>query len=267
MGLLLQFVLMLVFSAALAAVVLPIARTYTGDTRILIAQVAGFGGILISVYLARRYLDKRSFASLGLQPSKRTWPDLLFGFLLGGAVMGVIFGIEWAAGWLVSPSFAWQQGTFPLLVMALLYYVMVGFQEEILARGYWLQNLAETMKTPWAIVLTSVFFALGHLGNEGANALAVLSLIGAGLLLAYGWLRSGRLWLPIGLHIGWNFFESALGFPVSGLEGFHLLTHTVRGPEALVGGAFGPESGLLSFLAMALAAVAIFLWTRERAPR
>jgi len=262
----LQFVVLLILSGALALVILPLARRYGADTKIAIAQIATFLGTVASIYLARRFFDRRSFSSLGLRLTRRAGGDLLFGIVLGGVVMSVIFAIEWAAGWMQSPTWIdWQPGITLSLLTAVFYFVMVGVQEELFVRGYWLQNLNEAMKTGWAVLLTSVFFALGHLGNEGANLLSVLSLIAAGYLLAYGWMRTGQLWLPIGLHIGWNFFESALGFPVSGLENFKLVTHTVVGPEIWVGGAFGPESGLLSFVAMGLAALAIYFWTkRER---
>lgn len=262
--LLLQFVLLLLMTGLLSLVILPVAKLRGGDEKITILQIAPFLATLLSVYLARRFLDKRSFTSLGLH-SDGAVRDLLFGFALGGTVMLFLFGVEWAAGWLKSPE--WRGGEGGMIVavsVTLAYYVMIGVQEELLARGYWLQNLAESMNIGWAVALSSLIFAIGHLGNEGFNALAVLSLLAAGVLLAFGWVRSGQLWLPIGLHIGWNFFESALGFPVSGLESFHLVRHVVNGPEILVGGAFGPESGLLSFVAMGLAALGIYLWTKRQ---
>jgi hypothetical protein len=68
------------------------------------------------------------------------------------------------------------------------------------------------------------------------------------------------------LHIGWNFFEGPVfGFPVSGLTDMpSLLIHTVSGPEIVTGGAFGPEAGLVIIPAMALGALAIFWYTRDR---
>jgi hypothetical protein len=59
------------------------------------------------------------------------------------------------------------------------------------------------------------------------------------------------LWLPIGLHFGWNFTEGVvLGAPLSGsgidLPG--LLVAHPSGPELLTGGRFGPEAGLPALL-------------------
>jgi hypothetical protein len=265
--LVLHFLLLVLASGLFSLVILPIAKRGSGNSKIVIAQVAGFLGVLTSVYIARRFLDKRSFPSLGLKLSKQSGFDLLFGFLLGGVVMFLLFVLEWLAGWVKEPFFVdWKPEVALSLVVAVFYYVMIGIQEEILARGYWLQNLSEAMNIFWAVILSSLFFAIGHLGNVGINPIAFLSLMGAGALLSYGWLRTGQLWLPIGLHIGWNFFESVFGFPVSGLvEGFHLVNHTIQGPEIIVGGMFGPESGVLSFLIMGVAAFGIHFWTKKRA--
>jgi len=264
--LILQFILMVIASGLFSLFILPVAKLTPGTYKIAIAQVAGFLGVITSVYLARYFLDKRTFSSLGFELSKQSIGDLLFGFILGAGVMLILFAIEWLAGWIRQPLLIdWKPESLSLLILAIIYYVMIGFQEETLARGYWLQNLSGAMNIIWAVLLSSLFFAVGYLGNAGINPLALLSLIGAGVLLSYGWVRTGQLWLPIGLHIGWNFFESALGFPVSGLEGFHLVSFTTQGPEIIIGGAFGPESGLISFFVMGLAAAGIYIWTKKRA--
>jgi membrane protease YdiL (CAAX protease family) len=88
-----------------------------------------------------------------------------------------------------------------------------------------------------------------------------------GLFLAFGYLRTHQLWLPIGLHIGWNFFEGTVfGFPVSGLGYFRLIEQTSLGPEIATGGAFGPEAGLVILPVTLLGAVLIYVFTRNRQP-
>jgi membrane protease YdiL (CAAX protease family) len=98
--------------------------------------------------------------------------------------------------------------------------------------------------------------------------LSFIGLVAAGLFLAYAYVITRQLWLPIGLHIGWNFFEgNVFGFPVSGLETFKLITLRVHGPELWTGGAFGPEAGLIVFpaLLLGLGLMAGYVYTlRER---
>lgn len=224
-----------------------------------------------SVFVARRLLDRRSFASLGLRWNGRAAADLLIGFLISGAMIGVIFLVEAAAGWLRIEGFAWQSTSVPYLAVQLAFsviaFLMVGWHEELLARGYWLQNLSEGLNLYWGVALSSALFALAHVANPNVSWEAILGLFFAGLFLAFGYLRTGQLWLPIGLHFGWNLFEGTVfGFPVSGTEYFRLLRQTALGPELVTGGDFGPEAGLIQLPALLLGTAAILWYTEKRNP-
>lgn len=231
--------------------------------------LAPLAGITLATWGARRWLDRRSFQGLGLELDEFAWRDLLFGTLMPGALFGLIFLIEWAAGWLALQGSALStQGAGPSLLSLLNWFVIfiiVGYQEELLSRGYHLQTLTEGLNLPLGVFISSAVFAVLHVFNPHASVLSTLGILFAGYFLAYGWLRTGQLWLPIGLHIGWNFFQGPIfGFPVSGLEGFHLLNHEVGGPQLLTGGRFGPEAGLLGYVAMAVGALLIWSYTQGR---
>jgi hypothetical protein len=87
----------------------------------------------------------------------------------------------------------------------------------------------------------------------------------AGIFLGYGYVRTRQLWLPIGLHLGWNFCEGVVfGFPVSGLDIYALTRIEVTGPELWTGGAFGPEAGLIILPALIVGAGLIYWVTRNR---
>jgi hypothetical protein len=145
-------------------------------------------------------------------------------------------------------------------------FILVGWQEELLSRGYWLQNLRDGLNLVWGVLISSAFFALGHAANPNASWEAMLGLFAGGLFLAYGYVRTRKLWLPIGLHIGWNLFEGTIyGFPVSGSPFFTLVRQTVHGPEWITGGDFGPEAGLIILPALLVGVGLIYLYTRDRA--
>ncbi|MEA1978638.1 MAG: type II CAAX endopeptidase family protein [Chloroflexota bacterium] len=225
--------------------------------------------ILSATYLARRFLDYRSFSSLGLQFDRSTLSDLIVGFLIPGLMMALIFLVEYAAGWTQFQGWSWQTVGMRESVIGLLgglsVFIIVGINEEILSRGYHLQNLIEGLNLHWALFLSSSVFALLHLLNPSSSLMSTLGLLAAGYFLAYGWVRTHKLWLPIGLHIGWNFFEgNVFGFNVSGLDTFRLLLHTPSGPEFITGGTFGPEAGLIAIPAMLLGAWLVKLYTRDR---
>jgi membrane protease YdiL (CAAX protease family) len=194
----------------------------------------GLIGITLSVYVARRWLDKRSFSSLGLRWDPDASRDLLVGILIPALLMALIFLTEWAFGWLDFQGISGRVG--PSQTLEIGYwaaaFLMVGYYEELLSRGYWLQNIAEGLGLPVGVFLSSAIFAILHAANPSASVMSTLGILAAGYFLAFGYLRTRQLWLPIGLHIGWNFFQGPIfGFHVSGLETARLLIHTSVGPD------------------------------------
>ena len=247
---------------------------YRGELEVIITSISpaimiDVVSVLSATYLARRFLDYRSFSSLGLQIDRSTVSDLIIGFIIPGLMMALIYLVEYAAGWTQFQGWSWQTVGISQSAIGLLgglsAFIMVGVGEEILSRGYHLQNLMEGLNLHWALFLSSCVFALLHLFNPSSSFMSTIGLLAAGYFLAYGWVRTRKLWLPIGLHIGWNFFEgNVFGFHVSGLDTFRLLLHTPSGPEFITGGTFGPEAGLIVLPAMLLGALLVKLYTRER---
>lgn len=225
--------------------------------------------IYLSVYIARRFIDRRSFLSLGFRWDVFAFNDLWVGFFIAGGMMGLIYLIELAAGWLQYQSLGWD-GTSQLdflskLLMWFIVFLAVGFYEELLSRGYRLQNFEEGAGAPVAVLVSSLIFALEHLQNPNAWWGAVVGITAAGIFLAFGYLRTRQLWLPIGLHIGWNVFEGLVfGFPVSGLNLPGLIVAQVDGPKYFTGGAFGPEAGLVLLPALLLGTLLVFWYTKNR---
>lgn len=235
----------------------------------LAGSLASAAAITLATGFARRFLDRRSWVSLGFQFDRHTLPDLLVGFAVPGLLMGLVFAAEWALGWVQFEGWAWEGGAWGAAVLGLLgglaLFCAVGYEEELLSRGYQLQNLVEGTNLRVGLFLTATLFSILHLFNPGAGWASFLGILAAGYFLAFGWLRTRQLWLSIGLHIGWNFFEGTIfGFPVSGLDMFRLMRHTVSGPAWFTGGAFGPEAGLIILPAMAIGGSLIWLYTRGR---
>jgi membrane protease YdiL (CAAX protease family) len=228
-----------------------------------------FPAILLATFIARTVLDQRTFRSLGLYLNRQTFLDLIVGFFIPFLLIGLIFLTEWRLGWLKIETTAWQSPPnvrWDLsLLGSLVFFITVGFQEELIFRGYQLQNLIDGLDLPKGLLISSAFFALAHILNPHNSILSILGLFASGLFLAYAWIRTHQLWLSIGLHIGWNFFEGVIfGFPVSGTDTFRLITHSVNGPIVFTGGEFGPEAGLLLFPVLAIGSGLIWLFTRSR---
>lgn len=249
----------------------------------VIGGVAGLGGALLSVWLAGRFLDRRPFADFGFHLSGGWWLDLLFGMALGALLMTTVFLVQSGLGWVtVTGSFESLVPGAPfwlaVLVPATLF-VCVGFYEELVSRGYQLRNAAEGLNSSslgprgavllaWA--LSSAIFGYLHAANPNATILSTANVALAGLMLGCGYVLTGELAIPIGLHVTWNFFQGTVfGFPVSGLRigGATFLSIEQGGPALWTGGPFGPEGGLLAPAAMALGILLTALWVRLRRGR
>jgi membrane protease YdiL (CAAX protease family) len=239
-------------------------------TAIQVSVWASLPAVLVATWIARRWIDHRSMLSLGLQRDRYLLPDLTVGILLPALLLGLFSAILWAGGWIEVQGWAFDQRGLAVAVPALAafaQYVAVGVQEEVLSRGYHLRNLIEGTNLPLGVFLSSLLFALLHGANPEISLLGLLGIFASGLLFAFAWMRTGRLWLAIGLHTGWNFFEGTFfGFPVSGTKGFTLIHHRLNGPSLLTGGAFGPEGSLLIFPLLGLGALLLWSYTRDRDP-
>src|SRR6185436_7940059 len=91
----------------------------------------------------------------------------------------------------------------------------------------------------------------------------------AGMMLSIAYLRTRSLWLPYGLHLGWNVgLGFVLGYPLSGIKIDSLWSTVASAPQWLIGSEYGPEGGIIGTILFAAAAIAIRM-TRavETSPR
>jgi membrane protease YdiL (CAAX protease family) len=246
----------------------------------LVSGVVNLLAAILTVWLAGRLLDRRPFSAFGFHLGAGWWLDLLFGMVLGALLITILFLVELGLGWVrVTGTFETYRTNAPFVIYMLLpvaTFLCVGISEETVFRGYQLKNAAEGLNHPalgprgailLAWVLSSVFFAVLHADNPNATPISTLNIVLAGLMLGFGYVLSGELAIPIGLHITWNFFQGAVyGFPVSGTGAFGptILTTEQGGPELWTGGSFGPEGGLLVPGIMLLGMSLVALWTHLR---
>ncbi|NYI96869.1 hypothetical protein HNR12_003146 [Streptomonospora nanhaiensis] len=140
--------------------------------------------------------------------------------------------------------------------------------EEVLFRGVLFRVIEGWAGTWITLVLTSVLFGLMHLPNAGATAVGIGAAVIAGAMFAAAYAATRNLWLPIGLHFGWNYAASAIfSTEVSGAgTPTGLLDTTITGPAMLTGGSFGPEASPYSIVFCFLTAL-VFLWLAHRRGR
>lgn len=194
-------------------------------------------------------LDRRPFIHLGV------------GTLISAAAMSAIFFVEWSSG-LLSVS---HVNSMTALIRDLSSYVAVPLIEEFMFRCAVLGGLLVLIPRPFlAVVLSAALFGGVHAQNPNASILSVLGTMIGGLSYGFAYLEAERIWFPLGLHFGWNYFQARMfGFSISGgrVRGPapFMFQHDI-GPALLTGGAYGPEGGLIGFGARLFVVASVTAW-------
>src|SRR5579875_2165036 len=230
------------------------------------ALVAGTIGLCITGLFANlltlRVFDRRPLADIGLRATAASLSNFSLGLLLGGGAAALMLLAPLLAGSAhvvqqENSSFTWGGLFFYFFAI-----LVAAMGEEMIFRGYVFQLLVEKMG-PFATVLPmAVIFGLMHLSNPHSSFLGVLNTSLWGVILGYAFLRSHDLWLPIGLHYGWNAVLPLFGVNLSGIT-IDVTRYSYRWDLTPLwsGGTYGPEGGLLT----TIFAIALF-FAIARAP-
>ncbi len=245
-----------VFRALLAPLGAPpgLAGAAAGDAATLIAALAAGVFLLVA-------LDRRRPGALGFALTREVPRELALGIAItGGALCVVVAGLAFAGETRWTPDRGSAGGYALELGRDLLLWGVAGAAEEALFRGYAFQAMARGIGPVLATLVASAGFAAGHWRNPNLDALALLNIFLAGVLLSVAYLRTRSLWFATGLHVGWNWMMgTVLALPVSGLVLVNTPLYDARaeGPRWVTGGAFGPEGGLAATVAFVIALVAV----------
>ena len=233
------------------------------------ASIANFGilyalmglSILVFTWMMRRFIDRKSFNSLGF-----TWKgysnEAGLGFFGALAILGIGSLILVATGYI---SFISATFNINPLLLEIAIMIVVAFVEELLFRGYILNNLLPSMNKWLALAISSVLFALFHEANPEVTVFAIVNILLAGILLGLNYIFTKNLWFGICFHFAWNYFQGpVLGYDVSGLKLTSIVQQTITGPEVWTGGPFGFEGSLLCPLLFVVAiGIFAFLFLRR----
>ena len=199
--------------------------------------------LVLGTYIAAsKWIERRAVSDLD---ATRLLPEAASGFVAGLALFAIVMAVLWAAG-VYHPA---GRGAVTSLAASLAAAVGAAVTEEVLFRGVLFRVSAKLLGTWGALLFTAALFGAGHAFNHGATASSSLAIaLEAGVLLAAAYAATQRLWVPIGLHIGWNFTESAIfSMQVSGGHARDgLIRGSLSGPRILTGGEFGPEASIVA---------------------
>jgi hypothetical protein len=220
-----------------------------------------FGMLLAAVVpaLVLRAVERRPWAAYGLPREsafgKLFWVGTAWGFACITLLLAAMYGlrvfdvahlsihgvriIKFAAFWAV-------------------FFLLVGFFEEFLLRGYSQFTLTRAVGFWPAAIFLSAMFGLIHVQNGGEQWPGLLAAAAIGFFFCLTLRRTGNLWFAVGFHMAWDWGETFFySVPDSGtLFPGHLLQSSFHGPRWLTGGVVGPEGSALCFVVIALVWVA-----------
>jgi CAAX protease family protein len=230
------------------------ANLATGSLWLMV--LVEFISSIIAVFVFRKLVDRKSFASLGLSTSGR-WHDMIAGFFLAPALIGIgslvlyfTKHLEWDYNAFNAQTFFMDAGTLMLIAIS----------EEIVFRGYILNNLMQSFNKWIALIMSSLLFTLFHLSNPGISTIPLATLFLVGVLFGINYIYTRSLWFSILLHFSWNFFQGPLaGYKVSGINFSSLLLTDLKGDMSITGGDFGFEGSFVATALLLITVLALYL--------
>lgn len=226
-----------------------------------ILSVQAAAGVLALYLLWWKWTEKQEAADLS---KYRFIGDSSLGFGIGMLFFILVTGCMALLGGYRVGSVYWNGN---VLVDKLFMFLVVAVGEEVLFRGILFRMTADRWGTPVGLLVSALVFGIAHITNDHATVWSSLAIaIEAGILLGAACKWSGTLWLPIGIHWSWNFFQGPVfGFAVSGSDTPSLIVPEIQGSDWLTGGSFGAEASIPAVvLGLALAVVFILLKRRFR---
>jgi uncharacterized protein len=254
-----------VFNAVFSAFAIETARSFSpknwGESDyMLFALAVDLLPLLLLTHIFRKYIDRKTLGSLGFRWQGHAG-DALLGFVSGVLVIAVGTFLLWKGGYLHFTGARFLPGPF---FTALLLMILVSFGEELVVRGYILQNLMDSFPRWTALLVSSFLFAALHLLNPNMTLLSFTDLFVGGVFLGINYIYTKNLWFGWMLHFSWNYFQGpVLGYEVSGLDMPGILQQRIQGPDWITGGAFGFEGSVIS-TSLQIVAIALLTWYYER---
>jgi len=222
--------------------------------------LTGLFAALATNALCLRIYESASLDRSGLGWSPASRVNLGLGVLGGAAAASLVLGpplLTGAAMMQRSPQDA--DGTLGMFFFVGAMLLCGAAGEEILFRGFAFQKLLSVLGPAATILPIGVIFALMHASNPSATPLGLVNTGGFGMLFGYAFLRTHDLWLPIGLHFGWNITLPLFGANVSGLK-MKLTGYTIEWSASTIwsGGEYGPEGSIMT--SAVLFALFVLIW-------
>lgn len=269
-----RFIIYLIVVIFLLACATAILKSLFGsgpgiDTPIkaIVGELLMFLSAAIPAFLAA-LLEKRSWGAYGLPLRRDAVPHFLTGLVVGFSALSVLLlMIHLSRGFYLGPIQLHGAVLARYAFLWAIVFLMVGFAEEFMFRGYSLFTVATGTNFWVSGIVLSIVFGAVHLGNGGESWFGALNAGLVGLIFVFSLWRTGSLWFAIGAHASWDWAESFFyGVPDSGNKSIGTLFNPqFSGNKWITGGTVGPEGSLYALIALVLIALSVqLLYPRRR---
>jgi len=224
---------------------------------LLLFSIVSFLFSLLVTWLFRKFIDKKTVISLGFE-FKNRFKEMFLGFFFGTILIVFGFLILYLTKNITISDINFYFYNLLLFIIAFLF---VALNEELIFRGYILNNLMSSLNKYFALAISAVIFAIFHGFNPNLTLIGLINIALAGVLLGIFYIHKKNLWFPIMLHLAWNYFQGPiLGFEVSGIQiDKTLITQQISGKQLITGGSFGFEGSILVTILMIISITIIHL--------
>ena len=223
-------------------------------------------GSFAALWVATKFIDRKPLMSIGLSVKDKA-NEMLIGLGFALVFIGGLFLVLWLIGAInITGYVGFKPGVFIVSIMLF----MAAFDEELIFRGYILNNMMDSTSNRWiALAGSSLLFALLHSGNTNvwSTWVPMTELFAAGFILGISYTFTKNLWFPTFFHFGWNFFQGLFGFEISGfnVDSWKIISHenTDNVPDIVSGGAFGIEGSVITLSCTIICTYLIFKYYNE----
>ena len=213
--------------------------------------------LLVQWWGKKVYRRPHLLKSYGLVGTRENALDMLGGFGIGALLTFSLFGFEGLLGWL---TWGESERGIKLILEGLATGLGVGFAEELVFRGWLLDELQRDYSLKVSLWVNAVVFGLSHFLKPLSEMLRTWpqfpGLLLLGLILVWA-KRShqNRLGLPMGFHAGliWSYYIINVG---------QLVRYSGSVPDWITGVDRNPLAGLMGLLF--LGAIALWMWKLSR---
>ncbi len=216
---------------------------------------------LLLTFVFRRWVDRKSFVSLGLDFNGHG------GEAVAGGMLAIFIICTSSLLLKVTGHLKWMDIIFDSRALFLSFgsVVVISFYEELIFRGYILNNLMDSFPGWLALVISAFLFMIFHwTGQSSIGFFSLANSLIMGFILGLNYIYSRNLWFSFCFHIAWKFMEGP-AFGYSGDESFQtFLQPELNGDVNITGGANGLEGSVFLTAVALLSLIALYLFLQRK---